>query len=51
MRKIFVVQCHPQNILNIELFPNYGITTVTPVDSGTCDSKSVSSLIKQICYI
>ena len=25
MLKIFVVQCHPQNIFNIELFPNYGI--------------------------
>ena len=25
MRKIFVVQCHPQNIFNIELFPNYAI--------------------------
>ena len=24
MRKIFVVQIHPQNIFNIELFPNYG---------------------------
>ena len=26
MLKIFVVQCHPRNIFNIELFPNYGIT-------------------------
>ena len=25
MLKIFVVQCHPRNIFNIELFPNYGI--------------------------
>ena len=25
MRKIFRVQCHSQNIFNIELFPNYGI--------------------------
>ena len=25
MRKNFVLQCHPQSILNIELFPNYGI--------------------------
>ena len=25
MRKTFVVQCHPQNIFNIKLFPNYGI--------------------------
>ena len=25
MRKISVVQCHPQNNFNIELFPNYGI--------------------------
>ena len=24
MLKFFVVQCHPQNIFNIELFPNYG---------------------------
>ena len=24
MLKIFVVQCHPRNIFNIELFPNYG---------------------------
>ena len=23
MLKIFVVQCHPRNIFNIELFPNY----------------------------
>ena len=25
MLKIFVVQWHPRNIFNIELFPNYGI--------------------------
>ena len=25
MLKIFVVQCHPRNIFNIKLFPNYGI--------------------------
>ena len=25
VRKIFVVQCHPRNIFNIELFPNYSI--------------------------
>ena len=25
MRKYFVVQHHPRNIFNIELFPNYGI--------------------------
>ena len=25
MLKIFVVQCHPRNIFNVELFPNYGI--------------------------
>ena len=25
MLKIFMVQCHPRNIFNIELFPNYGI--------------------------
>ena len=25
MLKIFVVQCYPRNIFNIELFPNYGI--------------------------
>ena len=24
MLKIFVVQCRPRNIFNIELFPNYG---------------------------
>ena len=28
MLKIFVVQYHPQNIFNIELFPNYGILIV-----------------------
>ena len=27
MRKIFVVQIHPRNIFNIELFPNYGTYT------------------------
>ena len=26
MRKIFVVQCHPRNIFNIELFLNYSIS-------------------------
>ena len=24
IRKIFMIQCHPQNIVNMELFPNYG---------------------------
>ena len=28
MRKIFVVQCYPQNIVNIKLFPNYGMFCV-----------------------
>ena len=27
MRKIFVVQSHPQNIFKIKLFPNYGTYT------------------------
>ena len=31
MLKIFVVQCHPRNIFNIELFPNYGIFEETYV--------------------
>ena len=26
MRKTFVLQCHPQNVFNIELFPNYSGT-------------------------
>ena len=26
MRKIFVVQCHAQNIFNIKLFPKYSIS-------------------------
>ena len=29
MLKIFVIQCHPRNIFNIELFPNYGIWYIT----------------------
>ena len=29
MRIIFVVQCHPQNILNIKLFQNYSISHFT----------------------
>ena len=28
MRNFFVVQCHPRNVFNIELFPNNGIKTL-----------------------
>ena len=31
MLKIFVFQCHPRNIFNIELFPNYGTSISTEI--------------------
>ena len=35
MRKIFVVQCHPRNIFNIELFLNYGIYILSDLMPAT----------------
>ena len=32
VRKTFMVQCHPQNIFNIQLFPNYGMYIYTYID-------------------
>ena len=49
MRNFFVVHCHPRNICNIELFPNYGMLTQWATHLAIFQLQSCMAILLFLC--